>query len=802
MITTIFEGEHLMPGNIGRLAIIVVFVASLIAAVSFFFSEKKSDEKEKADFFNLGKWSFIAMSLAMAAIFSTLFYIIYNHYFEYYYAWRHSSLELPVYYIISSFWEGQEGSFLLWMFWQTVLGLIILKFSKSYRTPVLMWMSLAQMLLCSMLLGIYIFDYRMGSNPFTMLRDAMQNAPIFKQANYLSFITDGNGLNPLLQNYWMVIHPPVLFLGFASCIVPFAFAMSGWWRKDFDGWTKPALGWTLFNGVALTTGIMMGAAWAYEALSFGGYWAWDPVENASLMPWLTLIAGLHTLLAYKYSGHAQKATFILFGLTFLLVLYASFLTRSGILGTSSVHAFTDDGLGWQLGFNIFAFLILFVLMIIFRIKKVIEPEKEEEISSREFWMFIGALVLLVSVIQVTFTTSIPVFNKFFNLNWAPPSKPVEHYNKIQVWIAILLGFLTGATQYLRFKKSEWKLFVKSIWLVKLISISISAFCIWYFEIWKVAYWIMLYASVFAVIGNVNYLVVKLKSKFKLSGASIAHVGFGVMLLGILISSYKQKILTENNPTNGMMGKGFDDNMKRENMLLVKNATEKLNGYDITYVGDSSATPNTFYKVHYVKHNTDGSLADDFYLYPNVQENKKMGTVNNPSTKHYFSRDIYTIVTAASDKKKDEPTDTKQYQFYKAKPGDTIQLKKAKVLVEKISNEVLRKDIQQQSGDIVASVRCRVFSDNQSFEAEPIYLIRNQMAVPVEAKVEDLGVKIFVNQILPNENKIEFGIAETTPTLEYITLKAMEFPYINLLWLGTIITIIGFVISIWKRVKKK
>jgi len=129
------------------------------------------------------------------------------------------------------------------------------------------------------------------------------------------------------------------------------------------------------------------------------------------------------------------------------------------------------------------------------------------------------------------------------------------------------------------------------------------------------------------------------------------------------------------------------------------------------------------------------------------------------------------------------------------------LKKAKVLVEKISNEVLRKDIQQQSGDIVASVRCRVFSDNQSFEAEPVYLIRNQMAVPVEAKVEDLGVKIFVNQILPNENKIEFGIAETTPTLEYITLKAMEFPYINLLWLGTIITMIGFVISIWKRVKK-
>jgi cytochrome c-type biogenesis protein CcmF len=115
----------------------------------------------------------------------------------------------------------------------------------------------------------------MGSNPFVLLRNEM-DAPIFSQPNYLSFIKDGNDLNPLLQNYWMVIHPPVLFLGFASTIVPFAFAIAGLWTKKFGDWTKPALPWALFSAAVLGTGVMMGGRWAYESLNFGGYWAWDP----------------------------------------------------------------------------------------------------------------------------------------------------------------------------------------------------------------------------------------------------------------------------------------------------------------------------------------------------------------------------------------------------------------------------------------------------------------------------------------------------------------------------------------------
>ncbi|MFN5986782.1 MAG: cytochrome c biogenesis protein CcsA, partial [Chitinophagaceae bacterium] len=130
--------------------------------------------------------------------------------------------------------------------------------------------------------------------------------------DYLQFIKDGTGLNTTLQNYWMVIHPPVLFLGFASTTVPFAFAVAGLFKKD-NGWMNHVLSWANFSAGILGLGIMMGAAWAYESLNFGGYWAWDPVENASLVPWLVLVAGIHTTMIFRKTGSSVKASYLFMG---------------------------------------------------------------------------------------------------------------------------------------------------------------------------------------------------------------------------------------------------------------------------------------------------------------------------------------------------------------------------------------------------------------------------------------------------------------------------------------------------------
>ena len=220
-----------------------------------------------------------------------------------------------------------------------------------------------------MLLGIYVGDLRLGSSPFVLIRQLPENLglPWTGIADYLTRIpqfADGRGLNPLLQNYWMTIHPPTLFLGFAATLVPFAYAIAGLWKGRFREWMAPALPWTFFGVMVLGIGILMGGAWAYEALSFGGFWAWDPVENASLVPWLTLVAAGHLMLVNKRKETSLFTTLLLTLLTFLLVLYSTFLTRSGVLGDTSVHSFTGEGMLPGLLVFMLTFVWLSVVMLL------------------------------------------------------------------------------------------------------------------------------------------------------------------------------------------------------------------------------------------------------------------------------------------------------------------------------------------------------------------------------------------------------------------------------------------------------
>ena len=154
---------------------------------------------------------------------------------------------------------------------------------------------------------------------------------------------DGRGLNPLLQNFWMVIHPPILFIGFAAMAVPFSFAIAGMWRKEYALLSSQGLGWLLIAVFVLGAGIMLGGYWAYGVLGWGGYWGWDPVENSSLIPWLIGVALLHTLVVQKRTGKFVRSNVVLGIASFMSVIYSTFLTRSGVLGDSSVHAFVDPG---------------------------------------------------------------------------------------------------------------------------------------------------------------------------------------------------------------------------------------------------------------------------------------------------------------------------------------------------------------------------------------------------------------------------------------------------------------------------
>lgn len=807
-----FTGEHLFPGKVGQFLIILSFGTSLIALFSYYFATISKDKLDTS-WQKLGRLAYRLNLLIVFGIGACLFYIIYNHLFEYHYAWAHSSKTLPVYYIVSCFWEGQEGSFWLWTFWQGTLGVILTFKAKTWENSVMTVISISQVFLTTMLLGVEIFGIKIGSSPFILLRDAIQ-APIFARADYLTLIQDGNGLNPLLQNYWMVIHPPTLFLGFASMVVPFAYGIAALWQKRYSEWIKPAMPWTLFAVMVLGTGIIMGSFWAYEALNFGGFWAWDPVENASIIPWLTLIAAVHVMLAYKNSGHSYFTALFLVLISFILVLYASFLTRSGILGETSVHAFTDLGMSGQLLIYMFAFIILAVVLIVINWKKLPITKKDEDTYSREFWLFIGAITLMVACIQIIATTSIPVFNKIFGTEIAPPTNVIQHYNKWQIAFAFAIATISAFTQFLKYKKTDIRKFYISLIVSFVVSIILTAVLVFVVSIYQnVMYILLTWSAIFSILCNAKILGEAFKGKWKLSGSAVAHIGFAFILVGALIAAANHKIISINNTGIGFGDEFAKSNNPRENIILYKDEPVKMKEYMVTYQGDSTSGVNTYYKVNYKVYGEKGEINENFNLYPNAQQNAKMQQiVASPDTKHYLLHDVYTHVSSVPLKQEEHHddheghSDDEQYQSpvaHEVSVGDTVRFRQGIILVKSINRNATIKDIPIGKGDVAIGMKLVVQVNNKTSEVEPIFLIKGNTKVDFGKKVDEAGLKLRFTNVIPDKDKLELTVYEKPKTdkKDWIVLKAIVFPYINLLWGGTIIMIVGFLLSIFRRAKE-
>jgi len=808
-----FEGEHLLPGNLGQFFIILSFGTALLSAISYYFATVK--DLQDNSWRNIGRIATRLNGISVIGIGACLFYIIYNHLFEYHYAWAHSSRSLPTYYIISSFWEGQEGSFWLWMFWQSVLANILVWRAKTWENSVLAIVMLSQVFLASMLLGVEIVGTRIGSSPFILLRDAIQG-PIFSRPDYLTLIPDGNGLNPLLQNYWMVIHPPTLFLGFASMVVPFAYALGGLWEKRYKEWTSAALPWALFAVMILGTGIIMGSFWAYEALNFGGFWAWDPVENASIIPWLTLIAAVHVIIAYRHSGHSYFTATFLTLISFVLVLYASFLTRSGVLGETSVHSFTDLGMFGHLISYILGFLLLSVIFLVIRWKEMPISQKDEETYSREFWLFIGALVLALSCLQIIAFTSVPVFNAAFGTKIAPPPDVIAHYNKWQVPFAVVVAFVSGFAQFLKYKNTDYKKFFSTVIASLIVAALVTAGFVYLTKVYSnLMYIVLTFAAVFSIICNGRILLDSLKGKWKLAGSSVAHIGFAMLLVGALVAAATNDVISINNTGVGYGEEFAKENNPRENIMLYIDEPVKMDEYSVTYLGDSVVGPNTFYKVNY-KILEGNKVKEEFNLYPNAQQNAKMRSiVASPDTRHYLLHDIYTHVSSVPlqeeqeghehEHEGDHDHEEEGYDApvaHKVSVGDTVNYKNGYIVVKGVNRNATIEKIPLASGDIAVGMELEVINKSKKYTVTPLYLIKSGNVFDFAKTVDQEGLKLRFSKIDPAKNKLELTVYQK-PAAEkkWIVMKAIKFPYINLFWGGTIIMVIGFLLSIFRRNKE-
>ena len=307
------------------------------------------------------------------------------------YVYEHVSSYLPTPYLISAFWAGQEGSLLLWL-WLVTLTTGTMVFWKRVRGAPFGPYVLATLAAVQAILALIVL---LTSNPF----QALPAAP-----------AEGRGLNPLLQNFWMIVHPPVVFMGYAAYTVPFALAVggliSGQMEKD---WLQAVRSWALLAWLLLGTGILMGAYWAYLELGWGGYWGWDPVENSSLVPWLTGTALLHSLMLQQRRQSFKAWNLWLIALTFLLCLFATFVTRSGII--QSVHAFGRSPIGAYFMAFILLCLLVFVILMRRRRSGLRDEHELESLLSREAGLHLTNLLLVGAALVIFVGTLFPALTE-------------------------------------------------------------------------------------------------------------------------------------------------------------------------------------------------------------------------------------------------------------------------------------------------------------------------------------------------------------------------------------------------------
>lgn len=788
-----YLGEHLFPGNVGRLALLLAFITALMAVFAYLqaATSKSSDSRQWRHW---GRIAFRVHGLLVLIASFFLFYVLLNRYYEYRYVWAHVENDLGLGYLISAFWAGQEGSFLFWTLCQALFGNLLIRYAKSWENPVMAIFALSQGFMVSMMLGWRFLGLRIGMDPFALLRSLPEYAfePLFQNPDYVSMIVDGNGLNPLLRNFWMLSHPPILFIGFAAILVPFSYALAGLWKKQYHEWIRPALPWTLLGVLFLGAGLLLGGVWAYESLTFGGFWAWDPVENASLVPWLVLVAALHAMLISHKRKNNLFPTFLFTILAFILVIYSTFLTRSGVLSDTSVHSFGNDGMGRQLLVYIFSFLAL-ALVLLFRNFRALPVRDSEEPFTREFWLFIGALVLVLSAFQIIFTTSIPVLNRLLGSNLAPPSDVVAHYNAWQLPFAIVLALLIGATHFIKWGNNDLKKFLRSLALSLSLALLGTILLAVFYEITLPGYVLYVFSSLFALFSALD-LVLRFYRQYSTNGAVISHLGVALFLLAIMLTFSKKEVISRN--TSGYdLGASFPSS---ENLLLVRNEILPMGDFHVTYVDQVRKGDRIVYHLDFLKKNSDGEYFKAFSSYPSVLLNERMGNVYEPYSHFNLVRDIFTYVTFADLPVEGKPAAGENLlQEMEIGINDTLQVQ---------NHQLVLKGVDAPGGvtdpdNISITAKLELLTHfGKKLEVNPVFLVRDGAILHQDDEIIDLGLKFRFREVSEKPMNIILEVYEVRP--DFVIIKTVIFPFINLLWFSIIVMLTGFYVSFRHRWKNR
>ena len=729
----------------------LTFIAYIISLASYYIYHKNNQE----NFLQLSRVAFHCASLLIFSTAAVLMWGIHNHYFEWQYVFSYSSQDMSAFYLTSSFWGGQEGTFLLWLALGSVYGALIISKKLKDEALVMSFLILVQAFIAVILIK---------KNPFTYVWDVFPNHFQIGEVPL-----DGRGLNPLLQDPWMIIHPPILFVGYSSTSILFAFAMSALVKRNYNNWIHGVFPYAIFVALALGTGIILGGYWAYTTLGWGGYWGWDPVENSSLIPWLISLALLHSLLIQKKQGGLKKTNIFLALLSFILVLYGSFLTRSGVLTDFSVHSFSES----ELNTYLIAFVILFsgiaFLTYLYYTRGVRSDQVSGHFVTRESFMLFGILALLLSAIFTFFGTSAPLFTGLFSETAS--NVTLEYYNLLNAPIAILIGFFIAFSPILSWKrKSGFK--VKGI-LWQIISSLIAGAVAYMLGLVDVVPLIIFIFFVLAILVNAEIVFKHIKKKNWTFGGYLAHVGIGLMMIGIITSSVYEKT---------------------DKISLPIGTSKSIMGYDMTYMGFRLSGDGKDEAVINVQKNGSKICEANTKFYWSEFNQAYM---RNPSVHNLWLKDLYISPIQVIPVDESEQGDLINLTEDKPLYFDDYTLKFAGYEMGPHDNDV---------DEIHVMALINGSGPDGNFVLKPSIKVRGQERQIIHDTFPNSKRKVHLHGVNIEERSIslmieqDIGSKESADTnKEMLAIEITEKPLINLLWLGTFLMIAGLVVSLRNRV---
>lgn len=833
-----------MVADVGSWLLSLAFISSFIALITYAISSVR--ENQQIETLSNVLWGLKGLFVLGSSI--ALIYLIMTHQFQYFYVWNYTSLDLEAKYLFSAFYGGQEGSFMLWIFFAFIVGLGLIRWTRPpYKAPVMFVMALTQFFLLSMIAGWELGFAKIGASPFRTIAQEMPNAP-FIQANPNFVPQDGTGLNDLLKSPWMMIHPPIIFVGFAMMTVPFAFAIASLWTKTYHEWIRPALPWTLAANLSLLTAIFLGGYWAYETLSFGGYWAWDPVENASLVPWLIGTAGIHAMIIQRKSKRAHKASLFFAILAYVGIIYQTFLTRSGVLADQSVHSFVDLGLYGQLLAFILVVTIMGIGFYLYRYKDIPSPKEESKVLSREFMTFTGAILLFILGVVIILGTSSPIIGRFFVENPTPPE--IQFYNDWSMPIAILMALATVIGQHLFWRRHTWESLAGKLITPLLFTSTATVLSIVFGGVRSIPYMIYVFSGWFALFGNGAVLIELLRKNPKLVGGTITHMGFGLLLLGVIASSvytspmldqrtseYNQRVL------NGDVidEEGFPVTQTVDMVELKLNQPKLLHDkYMVTYEGyELTDTPRPGQQDYILRFEPiDGG--EPFVLRPHIYPMLTTSGPENiewsvePHVRTGWFKDIYLYAAGSryverrnemleenrnaeesvipvrdeeqlpEDQQEEEgevDTETTTIELARGQSTEVGPFRFTFMNFVPASEEALPENTQI---GVRSLVRIEHMPSREAYEAEPLFAVYTEeersykYSPPID--ISDWDMTVHFTSVFPESDSIEltlYGLDENFEE-DWILIVAEEKPFTSVVWLGTFMLMAGFSVSIFRH----